>query len=227
MFNHPKPSRCCSSRISSGIVSGAKTSFTTIETRLYSSGQKNTLAIIDVHNSSRTESTCRWNRWPSRSAVRNRGCLRSRQMGDCGGRSGPMRTPLRVLVVTLCSTLLADKRQHHSDLTRNAKFGVDDSFICSCAIQSRITGTRNLDRSTHVENVNFSFAGKLAKISKPKSHLFVPLPFAKKYLTFSAFCIVFLRASGIQTTVRQSMPKRVCVLYSGDSTGISGEVCGR
>jgi hypothetical protein len=102
-----------------------------------------------------------------------------------------MRTPLRVLVVTLCSTLLADK-QHHSDLTRNAKFAVDDSFICSSVIQSRITGTRNLDRSTHVENVNFPFAGKLAKISKPKSHLFVPLPFAKKYLTFFVFLHSFL-----------------------------------
>jgi len=89
VFNHPERSRYCSSRISSGTVSRAKTLFTTIETRVYSSGQKNTLAIIDEHDNSRTESTCRWNRWLSRSAVRNRGCLRSRRMGNCGGRSGP------------------------------------------------------------------------------------------------------------------------------------------
>jgi hypothetical protein len=33
----------------------AKTLFTTIETRLYSSGQKNMLAIIGTHDNNRTE----------------------------------------------------------------------------------------------------------------------------------------------------------------------------
>ena len=87
VFNHPAPGRCCSSRIFSGTLSRAETLFTTIEIRLYSSGRKNTLASIGTHDNSRMEFTCRWNRWPSRSALRNRGCLRSFRIGDWGGRS--------------------------------------------------------------------------------------------------------------------------------------------
>jgi hypothetical protein len=129
MFNHPPPGRCCSSRISSGTHSTAKTLFTTIETRPYSSGRKNTLAIFDAHDNSRMEFTCRWNRRSSRSAVLNRGCLRSTRMGDCGGRSGPMRTALLVLIVTHCSTLLADKHPHHSGLPEMRNSGPMTGYL--------------------------------------------------------------------------------------------------
>ena len=43
------PHRCCSSRICNGTAFAAQTLFTIIESKQYSSGQKNTPAIIDVN----------------------------------------------------------------------------------------------------------------------------------------------------------------------------------
>jgi len=88
----------CSSRTSSGMPFAAKTSFTTIEIRPYSSGRKNTLAITGAPISSPMECTCRWSRRHFRTAVRNQGCLRLPRMGGYGGRSfstcGLMKKPL-------------------------------------------------------------------------------------------------------------------------------------
>ena len=64
-------------------------------------------------------------------------------------------------------------------------------------------------------------------MSKPMSDLLVRLSLAKTILVFSAFILVFLQVSGIGTPVRQSSPRRMCVRYSGDFTGMSEEVCMR
>lgn len=82
--------RYCSSRISGGTLSARQTSFTTIETKRYSSGRKNTLANIGKPIDNLTERTSRWSRRHFRSALPNPGCLRSPRMGNCGGRRAAM-----------------------------------------------------------------------------------------------------------------------------------------
>ena len=82
--------RYCSSRISGGTHSAVQTSFTTIETKRYSSGRKNTPANIGKHISNLTERTSRCSRRHFRSALRNPGCLRSPRTDNCGGRPTAM-----------------------------------------------------------------------------------------------------------------------------------------
>ena len=82
--------RYCSSRISGGTHSAVQTSFTTIETKRYSSGRKNTPANIGKHISNLMERTSRWSRRHFRSALRNPGCLRSPRMGNRGGGRAAM-----------------------------------------------------------------------------------------------------------------------------------------
>jgi hypothetical protein len=82
--------RYCSSRISGGTHSAVQTSFTTIETKRYSSGRRNTPANIGKHISNLTERTSRWSRRHFRSALRNPGCLRSPRMGNRGGGRAAM-----------------------------------------------------------------------------------------------------------------------------------------
>ena len=68
-----------------------QTSFTIIETRLYSSGRKNMLVITDATSNSRTERISRWRRPRFRNAMRNQDCLPPRWMASCDARQACSR----------------------------------------------------------------------------------------------------------------------------------------
>lgn len=71
------PHCCYSSLISNGTAFAPRTLFTIIESKLYSSGQKNMPAIIDVNTNSRQAHISPWSRPHFRSGLRKPDCSRS------------------------------------------------------------------------------------------------------------------------------------------------------
>ena len=81
------PDRCYTSLTFNGTVFAAPTSSTIIESKRYSSGQKNMLARIDGITDSSTVHTSQWSKRRPRSELPRRAFSRSHRMGACGGKA--------------------------------------------------------------------------------------------------------------------------------------------
>lgn len=173
--------RYCSSRISSGTHSTVQTSFTTIETKRYSSGRKNTPANIGKHMSNLTERTSRCSRRHFPSGLRNPRCLRSLRMGDCGGRRAAMHGGNRGRSLRRATSMASAIACNPA--FRWESWSLELRWIASCdarALPKAITmmlasGFRGMGLCGTQLNMRYTLSPCDTKISHDLFRLFVPL----------------------------------------------------